>query len=47
MLAEVLAGRVFSGDAAILGRPYATAYAPVTGADGTVVGALFVGLAKD
>ena len=47
VLAEVLAGRVFAGDAAILGRPYATAYAPVTGADGSVVGALFVGLAKD
>lgn len=46
VLVEVLAGRVFTGDAVILGRPYATAYAPLTGPDGAVVGALFVGLAK-
>ena len=47
VLAELLAGRVFSGDATILGRPYATAYAPVSDEDGIVVGAIFVGLAKD
>lgn len=47
VLAEVLAGRVFCGDATILGRAYATAYAPLTGPDGAVTGALFVGLARD
>ena len=31
VLTELLAGRVFAGDATILGRPYATAYAPLTG----------------
>ena len=47
MLAAVLAGRTFTGDARILDHDYFTAYAPVLDVSGRVGGAVFVGLRKD
>ena len=47
VLAAVLAGRTFTGDARILDQDYFTAYAPVLDASGRVGGAVFVGLRKD
>ena len=47
VLAAVLAGRTFTGDARILDQDYFTAYAPVLDAAGRVGGAVFVGLRKD
>ena len=47
VLAAVLAGRTFTGDARILDHDYFTAYAPVLDASGRVGGAVFVGLRKD
>jgi len=38
--------RSFSGDATVFGRPYDANYAPLTGEDGRLTGALFVGVAK-
>ncbi|HET9294320.1 MAG TPA: Cache 3/Cache 2 fusion domain-containing protein [Gemmatimonadales bacterium] len=36
----------FTGDATIFGRKYEANYAPLTGADGRVTGALFIGVTK-
>ena len=47
VLAEVLAGRTFTGEAQVLDQWFFTAYAPVRGADGEIVGAVYVGLPKD
>jgi Cache 3/Cache 2 fusion domain/Methyl-accepting chemotaxis protein (MCP) signalling domain len=47
VLAAVLAGRTFTGEAQVLGRPYFTAYAPITGPSGRVDGVVYVGLPKD
>jgi Cache 3/Cache 2 fusion domain len=38
--------RSFTGDANIFGRNYDAYYAPLTGEDGRLTGALFVGVAK-
>ena len=38
--------RSFTGDATIFGRHYEADYAPLTGDDGRLTGALFVGVAK-
>ena len=38
--------RSFSGDATVFGRHYDAHYAPLTGEDGRLTGALFVGVAK-
>ena len=38
--------RSFSGDATVFGRHYDANYAPLTGEDGRLTGALFVGVAK-
>lgn len=39
-------GKAFRGEADILGVPYFTAYDPIRGADGRVVGVLYVGVKK-
>ena len=39
-------GHSFSGEATIFGKKYDANYAPLTGADGKVTGALFVATAK-
>ncbi len=39
-------GHSFSGEATVFGKKYDANYAPLTGADGKVTGALFVGVAK-
>ena len=36
----------FTGDATVFGREYHANYAPLTGEDGQLTGALFVGIAK-
>ena len=38
--------RSYSGDATVFGRKYAANYAPLTGKDGGLTGALFVAVAK-
>ena len=38
--------RSFSGDATVFGRHYDANYAPLTGEDGRLTGALFVGVSK-
>jgi cache 3/cache 2 fusion protein len=38
--------RSYTGDATIFGRKYEANYAPLTGADGRVTGALFIGLTR-
>jgi methyl-accepting chemotaxis protein len=47
VVAEVLAGRTFTGPATVAGRPYFTAYSPVRAASGDLVGALYVGIPVD
>jgi methyl-accepting chemotaxis protein len=47
VLAAVLAGRTYTGPADVAGRPYFTAYAPLSGPDGALVGVLYVGLPLD
>lgn len=47
VLAQVLAGRTYTGAANVAGRPYFTAYAPVHSQDGTLIGCLYVGLPAD
>jgi hypothetical protein len=42
----LIAKRSYSGDATAFGRKYDANYAPLTGADGRLTGALFVGVAK-
>ena len=42
----LLEKRSYTGEATIFGRKYEANYAPLTGADGRVSGALFVGLTK-
>src|SRR5262249_15839589 len=39
-------GHSYSGEATVFGKKYDANYAPLTGADGKVTGALFVGVAK-
>jgi methyl-accepting chemotaxis protein len=39
-------GQPFRGEAAILGQPYFTAYDPIKGPDGRVLGVLYVGIPK-
>jgi methyl-accepting chemotaxis protein-2 (aspartate sensor receptor) len=36
----------YTGDATVFGKKYEANYAPLTGADGKVTGALFVAVAK-
>jgi methyl-accepting chemotaxis protein len=43
VVAAVLAGDVYHGTAQVVGQPYITAYAPLVGSDGEVLGAVFVG----
>jgi methyl-accepting chemotaxis protein-2 (aspartate sensor receptor) len=38
--------RSYSGEATVFGRKYDAHYAPLTGPDGSVTGALFIGVAK-
>lgn len=47
VLAEVLAGRVFTGEAQVLDRWYFTAYAPLRDDTGRIVAAVYVGLPRD
>jgi hypothetical protein len=47
VLATVLAGDTYFGEAVVVDRPYHAAYAPLRGSDGEVVGMLYVGLPKD
>jgi methyl-accepting chemotaxis protein len=47
VLAAVLAGRTYVGEAQVLSTWFHTAYAPVHGPDGSVVGVLYVGLPRD
>ncbi len=44
VVAALLAGEPFYGTAQVVGKPYVTAYAPITDASGAVVGAVFVGV---
>lgn len=44
VLADVLAGRTYTGAATVAGRPYFTAYTGVRSPGGDVIGALYVGL---
>ncbi|SDQ15328.1 Cache 3/Cache 2 fusion domain-containing protein [Quadrisphaera sp. DSM 44207] len=44
---HVLRGETYVGEAVVVGRECTTAYAPLTGPDGEVVGALFVGIPRD
>ena len=46
VLQTVLAGKTYVGEATVLGRPHFAAYAPLRGADGDVLGVLYVGLPK-
>jgi methyl-accepting chemotaxis protein len=46
VFAAIRAGRVYSGEAIILGQPYFTEYVPITVADGSVGGILYVGKRK-
>lgn len=43
----IRAGRVYSGEAIILGQPYFTEYVPIVVADGSVGGILYVGKRKN
>jgi cache 3/cache 2 fusion protein len=40
------AKKSYTGDATVFGKKYSANYAPLTGADGKLTGALFVGVAK-
>ena len=42
----LVAGKSYSGEATVFGKKYDANYAPLTGADGKVTGALFVAVAK-
>jgi len=42
----LVAKKSFSGEATVFGKKYDADYAPLTGADGKVTGALFVAVAK-
>ncbi|HEV7210250.1 MAG TPA: Cache 3/Cache 2 fusion domain-containing protein [Blastococcus sp.] len=44
VLAEILAGRTYTGAATVAGRPFFTAYAPVRSGAGELIGVLYVGL---
>ncbi|MGL4438540.1 MAG: methyl-accepting chemotaxis protein, partial [Bosea sp. (in: a-proteobacteria)] len=46
VFAAIRAGRIFSGEAIILGQPYFTEYVPIIVADGSVGGILYVGKRK-
>ncbi len=47
VLTAVLAGETYYGQAVVVDRPYHAAYSPLRGADGDVIGMLYVGLPKD
>lgn len=47
VLAAVLAGRTYTGEATVADRPYFTAYEGLHSADGELVGMLYVGLPLD
>ena len=47
VLAEVLAGRTYTGPATIAGRPFFTAYTGVPAGSGELIGMLYVGLPLD
>jgi methyl-accepting chemotaxis protein len=47
VLAAVLAGRTYTGEATVADRPYFTAYQGLHSADGELVGMLYVGLPLD
>lgn len=42
----LIAKHSYTGDVTVFGHKYAASYAPLTGADGRLTGALFVGVAK-
>jgi methyl-accepting chemotaxis protein-2 (aspartate sensor receptor) len=42
----LLQKRSYSGDATVFGKKYEASYAPLTGKDGALTGALFVAVAK-
>jgi len=45
--APVTQGRSYVGDADILGKPYLTSYEPLKGANGDVIGILYIGIPKE
>ena len=47
VLAAVLAGRTYTGEAVVAGRPYFTAYQGLRPAEGELIGMLYVGLPLD
>jgi hypothetical protein len=47
VLAAVLGGKVFTGEATVAGRPYFTAYAGLHDDAGALIGMLYVGLPLD
>ena len=47
VLAAVLAGRTYTGEATVAGRPYFTAYEGLHSPDGALIGMLYVGLPLD
>ena len=47
VLAAVLADRTYTGAAAVAGRPYFTAYAPLHSPAGELIGMLYVGIPLD
>lgn len=44
---SIVKGASYTGDAKILGKPYLTSYAPLKGADGSVIGILYIGIPKE
>ena len=44
---SIMRGSSYAGDANILGKPYLTSYAPLKGADGNVIGILYIGIPKE
>jgi len=46
VVAAVLAGDVYVGEAVVVGRPYSAAYAPLVDGAGEVIGMIFVGLPR-
>jgi methyl-accepting chemotaxis protein len=46
VLAKVLSGETFTGDALVVGKEYTTGYEPILGNSGEVMGMLYVGLPK-
>jgi hypothetical protein len=47
VLTAVLAGRTYTGEATVAGRPYFSAYESLHSADGRLIGLLYVGMPLD